>query len=201
METAGQMQQIPVLINIIYVTIYILKVIGRSIYVSIKLYKVLLQTIGGILPQSNHPMGSVGKKFRGWCAKHIAAEFGEDVNIEKGASIQPGVVLKEKANVGVNCLVGPKAEIGAKVMMAPECHIYTRNKKFRKDLKRFKGYEEIKPVIIEEDVWIGARVIIVPGVRIGKGCVVAAGAVVSKDMPPYHVVAGNPARAVKNLLE
>ena len=53
-----------------------------------------------------------------------------------------------------------------------------------------------KPVVIGNDVWLGARVIIVPGVTIGDGAVVGAGAVVTKDVPPYTVVAGVPARKI-----
>lgn len=56
-----------------------------------------------------------------------------------------------------------------------------------------------KPVIIEDDVWIGMGAVILKGVRIGKGSVVAAGAVVTKDVPPNTVVAGNPAQIVKQL--
>lgn len=161
----------------------------------------LLITIGGLLPKSYHPFGKIlGRNFRNWCARHIAKEVGKGINVEKGASIQPGVILKDGANVGVDCLIGSKTVIGKSVIMAPECQIYTRNKKFDKELKRFNGYEEIKPVIIGDNCWLGTRVLIMPGVEIGKGCVIAAGAVVTKNMPPYSVVAGNPAKAVKNLL-
>jgi len=165
----------------------------------VRVYKMLLTTVGGILPVSYHPFGKLGNSFRCWCAKHIAKGIKKGILIEKGASIQPDVVLN--GNVGVNCLIGPKTEIGHNVMMAPDCQIYTRNKKFNKEKKRFSGYEETKPVIIGDNCWLGTRVLIMPGVKIGEGCVIAAGAVVTKDMPPYHVVAGNPARAVKNLLE
>lgn len=167
----------------------------------LRVYKMLLTTVGGALPKSYHPFGKIlGRNFRNWCTRHIAKETGKRINIEKGASIQPGVILKEGANVGVDCLIGPGTIIGENVIMAPECQIYTRNKKFDKELKIFKGYEEIKPVIIGANCWLGTRVLIMPGVEIGEGCVIAAGAVVTKNMPPYSVVAGNPARAVKNLL-
>jgi len=56
-----------------------------------------------------------------------------------------------------------------------------------------------KPVIIEDDVWIGMGAVILKGVRIGKGSVVAAGAIVTRDVPPNSVVAGNPATVVKEL--
>jgi len=56
-----------------------------------------------------------------------------------------------------------------------------------------------KPVVIESDVWIGARAIILKGVRIGRGSVVGAGSVVTRDVPEYSVVAGNPAKVVKHI--
>ncbi|WP_051237887.1 acyltransferase [Lacticigenium naphthae] len=153
------------------------------------------------MPKSYHPLGKFfGRNFRNWCTKHIAKEIGKGINVEKGASIHAGVVLKNGANVGVDCLIGQDTIIGENVIMAPECQIYTQNKKFNKEIKRFEGYEKVKPVIIGDNCWLGTRVLIMPGVTIGEGCVIAAGAVVSKSMPPFSVVAGNPAKAVKNLL-
>jgi maltose O-acetyltransferase len=55
---------------------------------------------------------------------------------------------------------------------------------------------ELKPVVIEDDVWLGANVFIMPGVTIGKGAIVSACAVLSRSVPPYSLVAGNPARVV-----
>ena len=104
--------------------------------------------------------------------------------------------------VGVNCLIGPKAKIGKSVMMAPECLIYTRNHKFDKTLKKYEGYTEVKPVIIGDNTWLGARCIILPGTKIGKGCTIgAAKLVVTKDVPDYSVAAGNPAKVVKKLID
>lgn len=54
-----------------------------------------------------------------------------------------------------------------------------------------------KPVIIEDNVWIGERVVILKGVKVGRGAVVGAGAVVTKDVPPFTVVCGNPAKVIK----
>lgn len=56
-----------------------------------------------------------------------------------------------------------------------------------------------EPVIIEDDVWIGCNVVVLKGVRIGRGAIVGAGSVVTRDVPPYVVVAGNPARVVREL--
>ncbi len=55
-----------------------------------------------------------------------------------------------------------------------------------------------KGIITEEDVWIGANSIVIDGVKIGKGAVIAAGAVVTKDVNPYDIVSGNPAKVIKS---
>ena len=59
------------------------------------------------------------------------------------------------------------------------------------------GQPETKPIIIEDEVWVGVRCIITKGVTIGKGAIVAAGSVVTKNVPPYTLVAGNPAKPIR----
>jgi len=63
-----------------------------------------------------------------------------------------------------------------------------------------QGMTESRTVVIGNDVWIGARVIILPGVHIGNGAVIGAGAVVTKDVPDYEIWGGNPARFLKSRL-
>ena len=86
-------------------------------------------------------------------------------------------------------------------MMGPECLFYSTNHKFNPETRRFEGYTDIRPIVIEDDVWIGRRAIIMGGVTIGKGAVIGAGSVVTKDVPPYCVAAGNPAIVRKKLLD
>ena len=62
---------------------------------------------------------------------------------------------------------------------------------------RQQGPQREEPVVIGNDVWIGSRVTILPGVHIGNGVIIGAGAVVSKDIPDYAIVGGNPARILK----
>jgi len=56
-----------------------------------------------------------------------------------------------------------------------------------------------KPVVIEENVWVGFKAIVLPGVTLGRGCVVGCNAIITEDVPPYAVVIGNPARIIKYL--
>ncbi len=87
-------------------------------------------------------------------------------------------------------------------MMGPEVHIYATSHGYTDTGRpmRLQGYTPPRPVVIEDDVWIGTRAIILPGVRVGAGSIIGAGAVVTKSVPPYSIVAGNPARVVKSRL-
>lgn len=65
------------------------------------------------------------------------------------------------------------------------------------DYHSINGRAFIDPVIIEDNVWVGCRAIILKGVHIGEGAIIAAGSVVTKNVPPYCIVAGNPAKVIK----
>ena len=85
------------------------------------------------------------------------------------------------------------------VMMGPDVCIYARNHAFdRIDIPmNLQDFASEKPVVIGDDVWIGARVMMLPGVHIVTGSVIGAGAVVTKDAPDYAVVGGNSARMLE----
>lgn len=162
--------------------------------------KFLFYSIGNWLPISYYPFGFLGKKFRYFCAKFFITSIGKNVNIEKGAFISPGLSVGDNSGIGVNCVISDQVFIGSNVMMGPDCLFYTRNHKFAKVQKKYLGYTEIKPIIVGDDVWLGARCIILPGVKIGRGSTIGAGSIVTKDVPPYSVSAGNPAKVLKSLL-
>lgn len=130
----------------------------------------------------------------------IVTHCGENVNIEHGAHFTPGLSIGDRSGVGINCELNGPITIGQDVMMGPEVVIYTSGHEFgATDIPMMdQGSTAAKPVIIGDDVWIGCRAIIMPGVTIGNGCVIGAGAVVTKDVPPYSVAVGVPAKVVKN---
>lgn len=151
------------------------------------------------LPVSYSRGGKTAKKIRAYCASKFLVHVGKDVNIEKGAKITSSMEIGDRSGVGINAMIGGKVIIGNDVMMGPECIIYTSNHKFdRNDIPmNQQGSSEEKPVIIGNDVWIGGRVIILPGVHVGNGAIIGAGSVVTKDVPDYAIVAGNPALVKK----
>ena len=166
-----------------------------------KIARFMYYNIAIKLPISYARGGKIGKGLRYCCAKQFLEFVGQDVNIEKGAMITSSMKIGDRSGCGINSVMHGRVTIGADVMMGPECIIYTRNHKFS-DITipmNKQGFSEEREVIIQDDVWIGGRVTILPGVIIGKGAVIGAGAVVTKNVPEYAVVGGNPAKVIKRI--
>ena len=164
------------------------RAIGRFIYVFAK-----------HLPESFTSINIGQRHIRMLCGKLILAKCGKNVNIEKNARFASTVELGDNSGLGINCRVAGKTVIGNDVMMGPNVSIYPRNHAFdRTDIPmNMQGFSEEKPVTICDDVWIGGSAVILSGVTINSGAIVAAGAVVTKDVPPYAIVGGNPAKIIK----
>ncbi len=95
---------------------------------------------------------------------------------------------------------GAKICIGSHCFIGPNCGMYTANHPLLAS-ERNRGLEKASPIIIEDDVWIGADVTILPGVRIGKGSVIGAKSVVTKDIPSNVIAAGNPCQILRAITE
>lgn len=161
---------------------------------------ILYFSIGIRLPRSNSTINFGSKHFRRFCAKLICDSVGENVNIEKGSTFSSHIKIGNNSGIGIRANIGESVTIGNDVMMGPDCVIYTRNHR-HDDLSipmRLQGYEEVKPVFIGDDVWIGARVLIMPGVSVGNGAILSAGSVVTHDVPAYAIVGGVPAKVIKS---
>jgi maltose O-acetyltransferase len=127
---------------------------------------------------------------------------GNNVIIMKQFSFRSprGISIGNDTILGFNCFLdgAGNLEIGDNCLLAQNVSIFTANHRFnRTDIPiKNQGYDK-RPVVIGSDVWIGANVIILPGVKIGNGCVIGAGSVVTKNIPNLSVAAGVPARIVK----
>ena len=164
-----------------------------------KIGAILYYTLAKHLPVSYSSLRLGQTALRRLCGKMMLASCGKKVNIEKGAVFSAKVSLGDYSGIGINAHISGTCTIGSYVMMGPNVTIITRNHK-HDDLQQpmmFQGFEEEKPVVIGDDVWIGERVMIMPGVHIGKGSIIAAGAVVTHDVPEYAVVGGVPAKIIK----
>jgi len=110
------------------------------------------------------------------------------------------VIIGDHTRIGLhNTIIGP-VEIGNNVNLAQGITVTALNHNFSDTNKRIDEQGvSTNPVTIEDDVWVGANAVILPGVTIGEHCVVAAGAVVTKDVPPHSLVAGVPAKVIKEI--
>ncbi|MDB5104055.1 MAG: hypothetical protein JWP91_1744 [Fibrobacteres bacterium] len=115
------------------------------------------------------------------------------------------VANPEKLRIGNDCnfgqgvfiTAGGGVTLGDFVGMGPDAKIWSVNHRFEDPGVPWltQGYES-KEVVIEDDVWIGANAFIMPGVHIGKGAIISAGSVLSKSVPAFSIVAGNPGRVI-----
>ncbi len=175
----------------------ILKKIKRRIY----LFSYFNISIN--LPESyNGYLGKISRYIRVFFARKILLSIGTNVNIEKGAMITSLCSVGNNSGIGINAQLHGKVVIGDNVMMGPECIIYTQNHEFSnpKIPMNRQGFKKDEPVLIGNDVWIGGRVIILPGIKVGDGSVIGAGSVVTKDIPPFSIVGGNPAKIIRSRL-
>ena len=143
--------------------------------------------------------------------KEMLKECGDDVIIQMPFKVLYGINTKIGnhvfINYNVNLLDGGEIIIGDRVLIGPDVKIYagSHSLKSSERMKIEDGKMKLisipKNVIIENDVWICGNSTIVPGVKIGHDSVIAAGSVVTKDVEPYTLVGGNPAKVIKKLNE
>lgn len=167
--------------------------IGRALY----------NLLGKHMPLSDSRRSFGSKKVRALCGKLMLEHCGKNVNIEQGARFSSAVRLGDNSGIGINARIEAHVTIGNDVMMGPECMMFTSNHASA-DLTipmNRQGFDAPRPIVIEDDVWIGARVIILPGVRVGRGSIIGAGSVVTHDVAPYSIVGGNPARLIRSRKE
>lgn len=162
---------------------------------------VLYHYFASHLPVSTLPLGKISKTIRYFLVKRIFKKCGKNVNVERHAYFQNGfnIEIGDNSGIGVNASIPNNIIIGDNVLMGPDVIIIPSSHRYeaKNKLIREQGYQDPGVVVIEDDVWIGARVIIVGEVRVQKGAIIGAGSVVTKDIEPYAVVAGVPATIIK----
>jgi acyl-[acyl carrier protein]--UDP-N-acetylglucosamine O-acyltransferase len=114
------------------------------------------------------------------------------------ARVSPDLVAHEYSFVNLECWICPRVTLGKYAMLAPQVAIVGGD--HRADVSGtpmlFSGRPSLPATTIGEDAWIGIRAVIMAGVTIGRGAIVAAGAVVVADVPPYEIHGGVPARKI-----
>lgn len=152
------------------------------------------------LPASN-------KRYTRWCrlirrgvTKRLFNSAGSGINIERGAFFGSGakVSIGDNSGIGIDCNLLGEVSLGNNVMMGPEVvFLATSHDHSRTDVPMIRqGFAQEKPIVVGNDVWIGMRCTILPGVKVGNWVIIGACSVVTKSIPDYAVVAGNPARVI-----
>ncbi len=114
-------------------------------------------------------------------------------SIGREVYIADDLLIVEELAERDNIIIGDRVSIAPRVTLVTSSH---------PNHSRIRGFAPVSqgPIVIEEDAWLGAGCVVLPGVRIGRGAVVGANSVVLSDVPPLHVVAGLPARTVRELV-
>ena len=157
------------------------------------------------LPKSTMPIiGKLNKSLRRFCAKRLFKSCGYGLNVEQGAYFGKGNDVEVGNHVGFGKnfkMLNRKLKVDDYLMMGEDVLFLGGNHYHeRTDIPMgVQGSSNDKtPIYIASDVWIGARAIVLPGCkRIGHGAIIGAGSVVSKDVPDFAIVGGNPAKILK----
>ena len=134
--------------------------------------------------------------------ERLLGQIGQDSVIEPPFRCVYGenIFIGDHVYLNFSCVIldSNRVRIGDHVMIGPNVQIYTAAHDINAKA-RIQGWEVAKPINIADNVWLGGAAILLPGVRIGRNAVVGAGAVVTRDVPPNTVVAGNPARVIREI--
>jgi maltose O-acetyltransferase len=162
--------------------------------------KFKFNTIIGLL-SGNVNLWPIKKRLSDLYWRNVLGRAGNKIKINWNVVISNprNCIIGDRVFIGDGCRLyaTDTIEIGADTMLAPECMLITRNHVFDDYATSIsnQGFKTA-PIVIGSDVWLGFRSIILPGVTIGNGSVVAAGAVVTKDVPAGSIVGGVPAKII-----
>ena len=163
-----------------------------------KLYYFLYLVLFKNTPEDYRPYALFFPWVRSKLVSAYLKKSGKKLRVKKGADISPNASVGDFSELGTRCMIQANVHMGDHVIMGPDVKIYSRNHKFdRLDLpiaEQGKNYFETH---IGSDVWLGANVVVTAGSKIGNHAVIAAGAVVSGEIPDYAVAGGIPAKVIK----
>ncbi len=151
------------------------------------------------LPNSWWPGGPLYNRLRTACLQGVI-RVGKNTKIQRSVYVGNGNHIE----IGSNCLINElvrldNVTIGNNVMIARESIVLGKmHESANPDIPMSQqGVKDVEKTHIEDDVWLGLRVVVMPGVRIRTGCIIAAGGVVTKDTEPYGIYGGVPAKLIK----
>jgi maltose O-acetyltransferase len=164
-------------------------------------FVVLYYAVGARLPRTFWPGGIVFSLVRAALLRAMGCRVGRGCEIEPHVDVgfAPEVVIGNRCQINAGAFLR-NVIIGDDALIAPGVVILGRQHRFeRTDVPmRAQGEVSYPATILEADVWLGQNVVVMPGVRIGTGAIVGAGAVVTADVRPFDIVGGVPARRIRS---
>lgn len=164
------------------------------------LWRLIYELIVRRLPghEVGYTLSRLCSRVRVFCVRRFIRRCGSDIEIGPNVTLSAESEIGDHVQLNAGCRL-PGCVIGDYALIAPECYAVARNHTFDDPTTPIaeQGYGVEAPARIGKDVWIGARAMLLPGVTIHDHAVVAAGAVVTHDVPEYAIVAGVPARIMK----
>ena len=141
----------------------------------------------------------IKRKYYTFRVKRVAKAYGNDLTVNNYSYITPRTSLGNNVNFnGMGIQGTANVIIGDNFHSGIECMIITDSHNYEGEAIPYDDTVISKDVIIEDNVWLGNRVIILPGVTIGEGAIIQAGSVVVKDIPKYAIAGGHPAEVFKS---
>jgi len=184
------------------ISIILMRIPVRNRNLKMRFYKNVLYTFYLIFLKNSPEDWRPYSLFFPWLRKLFVSSYlnkcGKGLRVKSGAEISPNAKVGEYSELGTRCIIQSDVELGSNVIMGPDVKIYCRNHIFTDPTTpiQFQG-KKTKLTKIGDDVWIGANVVITAGVTVGGHAVIAAGSVVTKDIPEFAIAGGNPASIIK----
>lgn len=149
-------------------------------------------------PEDYRPYSLFFPQLRNWFTVKSIKKCGLRIRVKSGADFSPNISVGNDSELGTRCLIQSNVSLGNFVIMGPDVKIYSRNHNFESlDVPIANQGKIYLETSIGNDVWIAANVLIMAGVKVGNHVVIAAGSVVTKDVPDYAIVGGIPAKVLK----
>ena len=165
--------------------------------------KRLIKQLNDLAPDDAEGKRAILQQLFGSMGEHVHVDI--DFHCEYGKNIHVG----SQVIINMNCTFvdNNRIDIGNRVLIASDVKMYTATHSTDPSVRNYSPNSDpdfwcqtySKPIRIEDEVWIGGGAILLPGVTIGRGSVIGAGAVVTRDIPPYCVAVGNPCRVIKKI--
>lgn len=161
-------------------------------------FYLIYNIIGKSLPRTYMPYSIGSKYIRRFLVKNFVNSFGKNIKIETNVLLSPFIDIGNNVEINENVRIRENVYIGCNVLIAPGVQLLSTNHGSSRIDIPIKEQEGIHGTItINDDVWIGTNAIILKDVTIGSHSIIAAGAIVTKNVPEYSIVAGVPAKIIK----